>query len=251
MIQKLKFYILLAFFAFANVAFAEECTLKSAADYYAEQSYEKAMTCYEELLRTGESSQLYYNYANACYKSGNMGLAILNYEKALKLNPFSKDAKFNLALANQQITDKIEPMETFFLLSWINHLGKLFSSNQWALLTILFFLLFLISVMVFLFSSWRWLRKTSFFLALLVLLFSISSFSYSYSIKRNQTLTPEAIVLTGSLVVRSAPDDSGTELFVLHEGTKLTVKSELGEWCEVTLADGNSGWIKESSIGKI
>src|SRR5574344_182184 len=69
--------------------------------------------------------------------------------------------------------------------------------------------------------------------------------------KRNQTLTPEAIVLTGSLVVRSAPDDSGTELFVLHEGTKLTVKSELGEWCEVTLADGNSGWIKESSIGKI
>lgn len=246
-----KIKLILAFLAFFSGVSAAECTPETAANYYADKSYHEAMACYEELLRTGESPELYYNYANSCYKSGHLGLAILNYEKALKINPFYDDAKFNLALVNQQITDKIDPVETFFLVSWLENLGKLFSSNQWAYLGLFCFFIFLAMVLVFLFSSWRWLRKTAFWTGFFMLILFITCVSYSYIERNKQIQTPEAIVLAGSLVVRSAPDESGTELFVLHEGSKLKVKDELGDWCEIVVADGNSGWIKKSLIGKI
>lgn len=248
---KLKYGLIFVLtISFLN-SYAQDCSQKSAADFYANQMYAEAMNCYAELLKTGESPELYYNYANACYKLGNMGLAILNYERALKINPFYEDAKFNLQLANQQIADKIEPLEQFFLTSWVKNLGKLLSSNQWASLTILLFLLFLVSTLAFLFGSWRWIRKTAFFVGILFLVCSIVSFSFAFATKYQQTQTPDAIVMEGSIVVRSAPDESGTELMVLHEGTKVAIKTQLGEWFEIVLADGNSGWTRKSVIEKI
>ena len=131
----------MAFLAFFSGVSAAECTPETAANYYADKSYHEAMACYEELLRTGESPELYYNYANSCYKSGHLGLAILNYEKALKINPFYDDAKFNLALVNQQITDKIDPLETFFLVpkrvfkAFVGYVsGSIFSKKKRAVL---------------------------------------------------------------------------------------------------------------------
>lgn len=57
-----------------------------------------------------------------------------------------------------------------------------------------------------------------------------------------------AIVFAPTVTVKSSPDASGTDLFVLHEGTRVSVKSKLGDWSEIALEDGNVGWMPTKDI---
>lgn len=232
--------------------FAQTDKLKQAADLYASQSYIEAVDIYHDLIKSGYvAPELYFNYANACYKSGQLGMAILNYERALVLCPSYEDAKVNLAFVNAQITDKIEPLQEFFVRQWIEDLGVLLTSNQWAYTSIIAFTVCLLLILLYVFSARRWMRKFGFFGSLVCLLITISALSYSFSAKNKSINHPDAIVMVGSMSVKSAPDESGTELFVLHEGTKVTVKSELSNWVEVRIADGHVGWVKRSQIEQI
>ena len=179
---------------------------------------------------------------------GDLGKSILYYERALALQPNFEDAKSNLAFVNSHITDKIEPMERFFISEWIYLLGKQLTSNQWAFLSIITFSLALILLLTYMFARLRWIRKVAFFAGIFSILLAFASAGYSFYIHNNQLHHPEAIVMVGSAPIKSAPDQSGTELFVLHEGTKVTIKSRLGTWVEIRIADGNVGWMPESQI---
>ena len=112
-----------------------------AEELYAAKQYVEAADMYAEMFQYGESAALYYNYANALYKSNQIGLAILNYERALRLDPTNEDIKFNLEFVNKMKTDKIEPLEKFFMSEWSEALGRLFTSNQWAYASIISFIL--------------------------------------------------------------------------------------------------------------
>ena len=248
----LKLIIIALLLVSVGVVHAEDNQLKHAADLYAAQSYEEAADVYAEILeKHGVSPELYYNYANACYKSGQVGLAILNYERALILRPNYEDAQFNLDFANAQITDKIEPVEPFFLSHWIEVLGSLQTTNQWALTSIMTFILALILTLLYVFVSHRWLRKLGFFGGLTCLVISIASIAYSFSAANRIEERTSAIVMVGSMAVKSSPDESGTELFVLHEGTKISIKSELRDWLEIRIADGHVGWVRANQIVRI
>lgn len=232
---------------------ADNAELKRAADLYAAQSYDEAAQIYAQIIDAGGvAPELYYNYANACYKSNKLGLAVLNYERALALRPDYEDARFNLDFVNRQITDKIEPIQPFFLTVWITALGRIMSSNAWAITGIILFCATLILALVYVFGKRRWLRKTAFFCALLALICSCCATAYSFSSKRQLETRSEAIVMVGATTVKSAPDDSGTELFVLHEGTKVVIKSTFADsWVEIRIADGNVGWLKAADIERI
>jgi len=80
---------------------------------------------------------------------------------------------------------------------------------------------------------------------------SLTSLAFSF---RNRTLVHnnrDAIIFSPLVNGKSSPDESGTDLFVLHEGTKVTVEDEVGEWYEIRLSDGNKGWIPSNSLEKI
>ncbi len=237
----------------AGAMCAENAELRRAAELYAAQDYEAAAQAYAQLIEAGRvSPELYYNYANACYKSDQLGLAILNYERALALRPDYEEARFNLDFANQHKVDKIEPIETFFLTAWVDALGRKLSSNAWAALSISLFVVCLAAVLTYVFGKYRWLRKTGFFCAIFALLFSLCAMAYSFSAKKRLEQRADAIVMVGAVAAKSAPDNSGTELFVLHEGTKVTVKSIFSdEWVEIRIADGQVGWLKASAIERI
>lgn len=224
---------------------------KRAEEFYANKQYTEAADVYAEMFQYGESATLYYNYANALYKSNQLGMAILNYERALRLDPSNEDIKFNLEFVNKMKTDKIEPLERFFMSEWFEALGRLLTSNQWAYASIIGFIAMLILVLLYLFGRKVWLRKLSFFSALFLLLFTILTMVYAFQVKNHIENNPEAIVLAGTVSVKSSPDDSGTEVFVIHEGTKVNVLSTLSTWSEVRLADGNIGWLQSSTIEKI
>ena len=234
-----------------SIAHCQEADWKKAEELYAAKQYVEAADVYADMFQYGESAALYYNYANALYKSNQLGLAILNYERALRLDPTNEDIKFNLEFVNKMKTDKIEPLERFFLSEWLEALGRLLTSNQWAYASIISFIVALVLVLLYLFGKKVWLRKFSFFSALFLLMFSICTMVYAFQIKDYIENNPEAIVLAGSVSVKSSPDDSGTEVFVIHEGTKVNVLSTLSTWSEVRLADGNVGWLQSSTIEKI
>ena len=117
-----KIYSILFFFCLTAVVWGQEL-LNQANESYSREDYKKAAELYEKVLQDeGISSDLYYNLGNAYYKDKQYAKAILNYERALLLSPGNEDARFNLNMANSHITDKIEPVGSFFLTVWIHSL---------------------------------------------------------------------------------------------------------------------------------
>ncbi len=246
-----KLHLIVLFFVFATNIFAVENTISMANEAYQKGSYDEAITLYESVLNEGESPELYYNLGNAYFKTNQIGKSILNYERALRLNPSFEDAKHNLSLANTKVLDNIEPIEVFFLSQWIENLKSLLGSNEWAVSSILFFVITLVLLLFYVFSPKKIVRQTSFFVAIFFFLLSVVFFSFSSSRRNYFEKREAAIVMQGSVTVKSSPDESGTELFLLHEGTKVTVREVVGEWSEIKIADGNIGWVKNSEIERI
>lgn len=224
---------------------------QQAEQQYQAQDYDGAADTYRSLLCYGTSAALHYNYANALFKSGHLGAAILNYERALRLDPNNENIKFNLDYANKTKTDKIDPIKPFFAKQWIQALQSVLTPNQWAYTSIIAFSITLALIILYLFGKITWLRKTAFFTSIATLLITLASMSYAFSSKRQALERNEAIVMTGSVSVKSSPDQSGTEVFVIHEGTKVEIRASLTDWCEIKIADGNVGWLLASDIEKI
>jgi len=223
--------------------------LKMASVYYSKGSYSSAVELYEKILaQFGESDKLYYNLGNAYYKANSLAPAILNYERALRLNPGDRDIRFNLEMCQARIVDKINPLGMFLITRWYRSLGSNFGSNTWASISLFFFVLFVFCLFIYFFARISWLKKIGFFLG--ILSFSLSLLSLVYSGKQyHQIQNPNtAILFTPTVTVKSSPDQSGTDLFVLHEGSKVTILSVLGTWSEIQLENGDIGWLETKDL---
>ena len=216
---------------------------------YAEGRYEEAAKGYEALLAEQPDEVLYYNLGNARYKQGELAQAILNYERALRLKPNYKDAKYNLAFAQSRITDNINEQD-FFLSSWARTIRNSLNESTWMILSIVLFIFTLVGVLLFLLSRELWLRKTAFHVAWIALLFSLVSGLNAASLHKRDSLRNEAIITQGVVNAKSSPDRSGTDLFTLHEGTKVTIRETLGEWANVHVGS-NEGWIRLTCLERI
>lgn len=219
-----------------------------AAKAYSEKDYEGAVEMYQQLVQKGESAPLYYNYANALLKAGYTGRAILYYERALRLDPANEDVKYNLEFANLSKTDKIDKIETFFVVEWYRGITNLMPSNAWAYASLVLFLLSMIMFLVYRFGKLLNLRKVAFGLFITFIVLFVVSMGHAFYSRNSVVNNPEAILMVGSETARSTPDESGTEVFVIHEGTKVRIKSSLMEWSEVALEDGKVGWIRSNSV---
>ena len=223
---------------------------KSGGDSaYIKNDYKSAIQIYEALLEKGEAAEVYYNLGNCYYKTNDIAKSILNYERALLLDPGNTDIRVNLEMARAKTVDKITPIPDIFFVAWIKSLINCLSVDAWAKCGILFFILFLVAVALFFFSKQASLKKGGFiggivFLILVVLSNVFSSYQKAVLVNRNA-----AIVLVPSVTVRSTPSESGTSLFILHEGSKVELKdNSMREWKEIRLEDGKVGWVPTSSI---
>ena len=246
------FLILIVAVMMAFPAYGQESELKEAEAAYNGEDYPKAIEMYEAVLQKyGESANVYYNLGNAYYKAGKLAPAILNYERCLLLNQGDIDARFNLELVRQRTTDKIEPLGEFFFSRWFHAIQDRGSSNSWAKLGVVCFILFIGCLVLFFFSRWIRLKKIGFYCGLCLLVAVIVSNIFAGNQKEEMLNRNRAIVFSPTVTVKSSPDVSGTDLFVLHEGTDVTIKSTLGDWSEIVLADGNVGWMPSKDIQKI
>jgi len=225
---------------------------QEANDAYQSGNYERAITLYDSIMDMGfESAALYYNLGNAHYKTGSVGPAILNYERALKLNPGHKDASFNLRLANLRVVDNIERIPDLLLRRWGKGLLNSRTSGQWAIVAVVFLWITLFAAGLLLYSNQLWVKRIAFIGGMVTLVFTITSLSLALSKRSLETGANQAIIFSPNAYVKSAPDGQSTDLFILHEGVKVDVLEEEAGWIRIQLADGKEGWVPEDALERI
>ena len=224
-------------------------TKAEADSAYVRGEYQQAIKDYESLLKQGASADLYYNLGNAYYRTENITRAVLNYERALLLSPSDRDIRFNLQMARSKTIDKITPEQEMFFVTWYRSLVNLASVDGWARMALISLALAVILALVYLFSERIWLRKIGFFGAILLIAAFILSNVFAHQQKDLLVNRKGAIVISSAITVKSTPDKKGTDLFILHEGTKVTITdSSMKEWKGIRLADGKEGWVETKQI---
>lgn len=224
-----------------------------ASNAYRNQDYKRSIELYEEAVSLGIkgnwiSPQLYYNLGNAYFRDNQLGKAILNYERALLLDPGDGDIRHNLRFANNRTVDRIATSGNLFLISWFNSVRNLFSSNAWAVISLVLYVLFLLSVAVYLFARILWARKTAFYAGIVLFIFMIIAITFSFSQKKERLRRDSGIVMVGAAAVNASPDVNSNQLFELHEGTKVKIRNNDGNWYEIEIANGSVGWTYEENI---
>ena len=217
---------------------------------YAEGRWADAVRNYEMISGMGlESASLYCNTGDAFFKDGNVPKAILYYERALKLDPSYADARFNLELLNSAIQDRIDPVPEFILKVWARDICYIMDSNAWAVCFIVFLALTLAMVLLFILAPSAGGRRAGFFVGILMLVCAIFSISFSVWQKKDYMNADDAVVTRPVASVKSSPSaESSTDLFILHEGTKVRILDQVGRWNNIELADGRQGWLPSEDI---
>lgn len=221
-----------------------------AAAAYSEGQWSEAVASYQAILDKGvESPKLYYNLAGAYFKDGWKGKAVLNYERALRLDPSFNDAKYNLEIVNAQIEDDIAQVPEFILKSAARKLCYMISSDAWAVIALLMLALTLAGVLMFVLCHGSALRKTGFFGAIAAVLLFVCALGCSLSQRSDALRQDKAVIIKPVAPAKSSPSaESSADLFVLHEGTKVTIIDEVAAWVDVELADGRQGWVKKDTL---
>ena len=236
----------LAFSAFAS---ADDSLMRQGNTAYQNGDYELAIDCYQEIIQHGnEGAILYYNLGNAYFKAKQTPEALLWYERALRLDPSNEDIKHNIAYANLQITDKIEVLPELFIVRWWNGLSQSMTATAWAVMAVVFGAFFALSIALMIVSRRRWLSVTSVVLALISLIIAIFSLIFASKESKRYIQQPEAIVMQSVVNAKGTPNESGTSLFVIHEGLKVAVTDRVGTWVEIKLPNGEKGWVEDASI---
>ncbi len=227
--------------------------LDSANSAYAKGEFQKAANLYEDIGKMGyEAPEVYFNLGNAYFKLDQLGLSILNYERAKKLSPNDEDLKFNLKLANQRTIDKAESLPRLFLDEWWDNLKSMHSERTWGIRSIVCFMIFLFFSGVFITADRIFTKQLGFWLASLFFLFASASFLVSSSSYRSSSGENSAVIISSSVEVKNSPAETGKKLFILHEGTKVStpqvILSPDGGWVMVQLSTEKAGWVKRSSL---
>lgn len=219
---------------------------------YIDGDYAAAVTAYQAIENRGySSSRLYYNMGNAYYKQGQIGRAILYYNRALVISPSMDDARHNLEIAEAQTKDNIAVVPEFFLNRYMRTLRSAISCSAWSVMSVAFFGVMLLFLLIFLLGSRIKVRKVGFYGAVVSLLLFVVVTIFGISARNSIIDRPAAIVMSSAISVKSSPDRAATDLFVLHEGTKVEVSSEVDGWSEITIADGKKGWTESAHLERI
>lgn len=220
-----------------------------ANSLYQKGEFSKAKEIYQELVNQGvRDKRLFFNLGNTFYRLNEFHRAILFYERARLLDPFDEDVNFNLQIANLRIVDKFEPIPKFFLSQWWEDLRDNFSSTQWSIASVICIWLSAFFFAMFLILKTANGKKFSFLIGVILLLAFLSTSILSYSRFRTENAHSFAIVFSANAYIKSSPEDQATDLFILHQGTKIQIIDQVGNWFKIRVPNGNIGWLKKNDI---
>ena len=238
----------LLFIPFLLSANTADDLFEKGNEQYSNKQYSDAINTYEQILDQGNASaELYYNLANAYYKTDNIAYAILNYERADKLSD-NEDIDHNLTIARLKTIDKVERVEQIFIVDWVDSLRGIQNSTSWAWWTVAFVWVLFVFAGVLIYSRSTSIKKLSVAVIFATLLISILTSYLAYSSHQNEYVKKFAILTEQSTYVKSSPDTQSQDLFILHAGVKMQVMDSVGDWRKIRLDNGEVGWVDKTAF---
>lgn len=243
--------ILSCLMSFALNTFATDLdSLKAQADSaYSHEQYDKAITLYEKLAKTTSNYKVFYNLGCSYYRTDDIAKSILWLERASRQNPSDEDIQFNLALVRNKTIDRITPKHEMIIVSIFKKLVNIMSIKSWSIVCISLFILSFIFVSLFFFSNILSLRKIGLFMSILCIVLCIIGNICAYQQRSLAMNHVNGVIMSPAVTVKSTPTESGSDLFVIHEGTSVEIKdASMKDWFEIQIADGKIGWIQKKTL---
>lgn len=252
---RISFLIVFAvFFSVTSTVHAQDIPslFDEGNQLYQNGEYENALEKYLAITESGfESGELYYNIGNTYYKLNNIGKAVLNYERARRFLPEDDDLLRNIDLVSMSLADRITPLPEVFYIRYWNILRRMLSISGWKVVFFAGWLFAAMNVIMLLFIrqiQTRKILKMGLLLSGFIVLLAAAVFVSSIVMDKPGL---DGVVMEKEVRVFSEPSDTSTEVFLIHEGTKVHIKripSTRDDWLEINLADGNVGWIQKKMI---
>jgi tetratricopeptide (TPR) repeat protein len=243
--MKKIFIIFLCLNSILGFGLSPSSLFKDANQAYQKGDFQKAANLYEQIIRDQgvSSKELHFNLGNTYFRLSDYPSAVLNYERALKGDPSDEDVLANLQITRSKLEDKIEPMPELFYKRWFKAITKVFSTDSWAWLFVIFFLGSAAFWILFIHGKSSGHKKAGFYGGISSLVIAVFLLVTAYSSWSNNYISQRAVVFAGSISVKSAPVASGNGLFIIHAGATVNITDELGEWVRIRLDDGKEGWV--------
>jgi len=249
----MKKLLYLSILLFSILSFGQNDKLfDQGKELYKNGKYQQAINSWMQILENGQtSSELYFNIANAQYKLNQIGPSIYYYEKALQLSPNDSDIKTNLAFAENARIDAIEPLPQSVFTKWYNNIADIFTYDGWAILAVGFSIVFVTLFLLYYFSYTEKRKRLLFATSILSILLLLGAVTMAFLTYGDYSKNQPAIIFASQIEVKSEPSMGSSSAFVLHEGTKVQILAQDGNWFRISLADGKDGWIPASDLKQL
>jgi len=219
---------------------------------YQDGNYEEALNNYEKILHEGYvSPALFYNIGNSHFRQNQIGLAILNYERSLKMKPNDENVIYNLNIAKARIVDRIQTVPELFIFSWWKSIITTFNASGWSLIVLILYLALIVIAIVWFITKSSNLKSVLFISGMANAVVLLIAVILLISSIRFETENDFGILLQTTVTAKASPTDKSGDAFVIHEGVKFQITDKLDQWSEIKLEDGKIGWILQNTFEKI
>lgn len=248
-----KLLLLVAMLFLSFNAFAQnEVLFDQGKELYKNGKYQQAINSWMQILENGEASaELYFNIGNAQYKLNQIGPSVYYYEKALQLSPNDADIKNNLAFAENARIDAIEPLPESVFTKWYRNVADTFTFDGWAIFAVVCSLAFVSLFLLYYFSYSEKRKRLLFAASMFAGIFLLAAFTMAYITYGDYSKNQPAIIFANQLEVKTEPTMGSNSAFILHEGTKVQIIAQDGNWFRIALADGKDGWVPASDLKQL
>lgn len=249
--MKKLLYILILLISFSSIA-QNETIFEQGKELYKNGKHQQAINSWMQILEKGEhSAEVYFNLGNAHYKLNHVGPSVYYYEKALKLSPNDSDIKNNLAFAENARIDSIEALPQTIFSKWYKGISDVFTFNGWAIIAVVFSIFFVAFFLLYYFAFSERRKRLLFVSSMFIGILLVASLTMAFFTYSDYSKKQPAIIFASEIEVKTGPTMGSSVAFVLHEGTKVQILAQDGNWFRITLSDGKDGWIPASDLKQL
>lgn len=226
----------------------EEQSFKQGNEAYKAEDFALAQEQYQQLVDQGFTSpELLHNLGNTYFKTGQLGKAILYFEKAYRAKPSDKNIKHNLAIAREEIDSPVIEIPEFFLVRYWKGFSGILSPIFWQLLQLIATIGFLYGIYIWRIKNTESLKLRG-FMIMIAALISIILFFLAGQTAQSQLSNRDSAIIMNVATLMSAPDERSENKTKLSEGVKVKITDSIDEWNKVILMNKDQGWVLKSAL---